>query len=181
MQRQIRRFWQQGKTSALLGILGLSLFLIACSDLPNAVSREAQPTPTQPMEANLGQSLPITAEVKIADRRIQLEVARTIEQQATGLMYRRSLAADRGMLFPFGQARRVSFWMKNVAIPLDMVFLQAGQVKAIAANVPPCTTDPCPTYGADEAVDQVLELRGGRAAELGLKVGDRLAIEFKSP
>jgi len=52
------------------------------------------------------------------------------------------------------------------------------EVKAIAASVPPCTTSPCPTYGPETLVNQVIELRGGRAAELGLKVGDQVKISF---
>jgi len=68
--------------------------------------------------------------------------------------------------------------MKNTKIPLDMVFLKDGEVKAIEANVPPCTTDPCPSYGPQTSIDQVIELRGGRAAELGLRVGDRVSVKF---
>jgi hypothetical protein len=68
--------------------------------------------------------------------------------------------------------------MKNTKIPLDMVFLRNGEVKAIAANVPPCTAEPCPSYGPQIPIDQVIELRGGRAAELGLKVGARVSVEF---
>jgi hypothetical protein len=122
--------------------------------------------------------LPISALAEMAGQKISLEVARTPEEQAMGLMYRTSLAPDRGMLFAFNPPRPVSFWMKNVSIPLDMVFLRNGEVKAIAANVPPCTTTPCPSYGPEIAIDQVIELRGGRAAELGLKVGDRVSVKF---
>ncbi|MEP0787746.1 MULTISPECIES: DUF192 domain-containing protein [Cyanophyceae] len=126
---------------------------------------------------NLGQTLPISAKAIIAGEAIALEVARTPEQQAMGLMYRTSLADDRGMLFEFGTPRPIGFWMKNTLIPLDMIFMRDGVVKFIAANVPPCTTSICPTYGPDTPTDRVIELRGGRAAELGLKVGDRVTIE----
>lgn len=137
------------------------------------------PAPAAQMFPSAGQQLPISAKATIAGQVIQLEVARTPEQQATGLMYRTSLAADRGMLFPFDPPRQVGFWMKNVEINLDMIFLRDGEVKEIAANVPPCEETPCSTYGpARTAVDSVIELRGGRAAELGLKVGDRIAVEF---
>ncbi len=122
--------------------------------------------------------LPITAQAQMAGQRISLEVTRTPQEQAMGLMYRTSLADDRGMLFSFVPPRPVSFWMKNTKIPLDMVFLRNGEVKAIAANVPPCTAEPCPSYGPQIPIDQVIELRGGRAAELGLKVGDRVSVEF---
>jgi uncharacterized membrane protein (UPF0127 family) len=105
--------------------------------------------------------LPISAQAEMAGQRISLEVARTLQEQATGLMYRTSLADDRGMLFSFDPPQPVNFWMKNVKISLDMVFLRDGEVIEIAANVPPCTTSPCPTYGPQSLIDQVIELRGG--------------------
>jgi hypothetical protein len=133
--------------------------------------------------AKVGQMLPISAQVRVGNQLVQLEVAQTPEQQAMGLMYRSALDDNHGMLFPFSPARPVSFWMKNVAIDLDMVFLRNGQVIAVSSNVPPCKAEPCPFYGPKAPVDQVIELRGGRAAELGIKPGDRLPVQFitKSP
>jgi hypothetical protein len=124
------------------------------------------------------QTLPISAKAQINNHSIELEVAKTSEQQNMGLMYRTSLPNDGGMLFEFKPAQSVNFWMKNCKISLDMIFLQDGVVEAIKLSAPPCTTDPCPTYGPNTAVNQVIELRGGRAAELGIKVGDRIKIEF---
>ena len=128
-----------------------------------------------------GQLLPISVNTIVGDRalaepsqRIGLEVAQTPEEQATGLMFRTELPDDRGMLFPIAPARNVRFWMKNVFIELDMVFLREGVVQAIIPNVPPCLSEACPNYGPDVPVDGVIELRGGRAAQLGLKVGDRI-------
>lgn len=136
------------------------------------------PPSVSALPKDLGQMLPITAQAQMAGQRILLEVTRTPQEQAMGLMYRTSLADDRGMLFSFSPPRPVSFWMKNTKIPLDMVFLKDGEVKAIEADVPPCTADPCPSYGPETPIDQVIELRGGRAAELGLKVGDRVSVKF---
>lgn len=93
-------------------------------------------------------------------------------------MYRSSLADNRGMLFPFNPARPVSFWMKNCLIPLDIIFIRLGRVVAIAAEAPPCAADPCPFYNSGKPVDQVIELRAGRAAELGLKPGDRVEVQY---
>ena len=124
-----------------------------------------------------GQTLPITAEAEIAGETIQLEVAQTPEQQAIGLMFRESLADDRGMLFPFESAKVARFWMKNVPISLDMIFLDGDRIVGIAADVPPCQTNPCPVYGPKAMVNQVIELRGGRAAELGLEIGDRIVVQ----
>ena len=128
-----------------------------------------------------GQQLPIQARTLIGTQEILLEVARTPEQQEIGLMFRRDLPPDRGMLFPFEQSRMARFWMKNTLIPLDMVFLREGRVVAIEANVPPCRQDPCPSYGPSLWVDAVLELPAGRSAQLGLKVGDRLTITPAPP
>jgi uncharacterized protein len=122
--------------------------------------------------------LSIKAEATFAGQMVQLEVAESAEQQAMGLMFRPPLPADRGMLFPFDPPRQVRFWMENTPSPLDIVFLRNGEVKHIAANVPPCDRQPCPTYGPWTEIDQVIELRSGRSAELGLKVGDRVSIRF---
>jgi uncharacterized membrane protein (UPF0127 family) len=137
-------------------------------------------TPSPEPQAGQAQVLPISAEADINGQIIQLEVAETPEQQAKGLMYRPPLPDDRGMLFPFNPPRFARFWMRNTPSPLDMVFLRNGEVRAIVNNAPPCEADPCPTYGLDTPtqIDQVIELRAGRAAELGLAVGDRVQIRF---
>lgn len=161
--------------------LGLSLcFLSSCSPqvATSSITALAETSPTIAAESSLGQNLPITAMAIIKEETIQLEVAETPEQQALGLMYRDYLADDRGMLFPFNPPRSLRFWMKNCLISLDMIFIRDGIVRAIIPDVPPCTTEPCPTYGTDVPIDQVVELRAGRAAELGLEVGDRLSIQF---
>jgi uncharacterized protein len=122
-------------------------------------------------------SLPISAKALVANQVIGLEVARTPQQQAVGLMYRTDLAANRGMLFLFNPPQTVNFWMKNVQIHLDILFLKDGVVKAIAPNVPPCKTNPCPTYSSRIPVNQVLELRGGQVERLGLKIGSPITIQ----
>lgn len=159
----------------------LSVALFGCSE----------PTPAKPPSTSLdsqlsasapsGQTLPISGVLVVPNgTKINLEVARTPKEQEIGLMYRKVLPRDRGMLFMFPDAQPVSFWMKNTLIPLDMVFLRQGVVQYIAANVPPCTADPCPSYGPQTPIDTVIELRSGRAAELSLKVSDRVKIEFLS-
>ncbi|MEA5468464.1 DUF192 domain-containing protein [Spirulina sp. 06S082] len=152
----------------------LGLFLWGC--VPVVTSEGSQPVTAE----NQGQMLPIRATARMGGETIQLEVAETPEQQALGLMFRDRLPDDRGMLFSFDPPRPVGFWMKNVSIYLDMVFLQDGEIRYIAANVPPCNkpASQCPAYGPPEAIDRVIELRGGRAEELELKIGDRVTIEF---
>lgn len=165
-------------------ILVLEILLISCTPPVPAVSPDQATSPQMSpsagqITAKLGQELPISATVQIGNQVIQLEVAKTADQQEMGLMYRKELAANRGMLFPFGSPRPVGFWMKNCFINLDMVFLRDGKVESIATNVPPCTKEPCPVYNSKVPVDQVIELRGGRAQELGLKVGDRLTVKYQ--
>jgi uncharacterized protein len=164
--------------------IGLSILLLGCTSAsPEATatppSPEAQsPSPSLTSQATgmQGQSLPISAEVEVAGQTIQLEVASTPQQQEIGLMFRTELASNRGMLFPFEPPRPVQFWMRNTLIPLDMVFMRDGQVKAIASHAAPCTTEVCPLYGTAISVNQVLELPAGLASELGIRVGDRLTI-----
>lgn len=168
--------------SGIAGLLsiGLSIFLMSCTPAPTSLGDAPVEAAAPQVEVSPAQSLPISAEAEIGGQVIQLEVARTPSEQAMGLMYRTSLPSDRGMLFSFEPPRPVQFWMQDTLIPLDMVFMRDGEVKAIVANAQPCTSNPCPTYGPRrEVVNQVIELAGGRAAELGLAVGDRITLRFQ--
>ena len=104
--------------------------------------------------------------------RFSVEMAVTWPQQERGLMFRKSVAPNAGMLFDFMKESEQAFWMKNTLIPLDMLFIKAdGRIARIAANAKPLSTDSIPSY---EPVRAVLEIAGGRAAELGLKPGDQV-------
>lgn len=104
------------------------------------------------------------------NHRFIVEVAGSPEEQEIGLMYRQALAPDRGMIFPYDPPQKVSFWMKNTFIPLDMIFIRAdGRIANIAESTTPLSLDPVPGEGPIAAV---LEIAGGRSAELGLKPGD---------
>jgi uncharacterized membrane protein (UPF0127 family) len=101
-----------------------------------------------------------------------VEVARSPEEQAHGLMDRQSLAPDHGMIFPYEPAQAVAFWMKNTLIPLDMVFISpGGKILRVEANTVPLSLDP---VGSGDVVEAVLEIPGGRAAELGIQAGDQV-------
>ena len=116
--------------------------------------------------------MPLTIASDGKVHRFVVEVARTGEEQQIGLMNRETLAPDRGMIFPFEAARIASFWMKNTLIPLDMIFVRAdGSIANIEANTVPLSLDP--VY-SDGPVAAVLELAGGRSAELGIKPGDKV-------
>lgn len=166
------------KTLVLISCgVGLTVLFSVAYPQPFGGVTQVSQSPTQTQE-NQGQMLPITAQAKIGQQVIQLEVAKTPQQQALGLMFRTSLPDERGMLFPFNRPRIAGFWMKNCKIALDMIFLRNGVVKAIQVQAPPCQQEPCPSYGPDVPVDMVIELRGGRSQELGVKVGDRIPIQF---
>ena len=130
------------------------------------------------MDLPAPQQLPVTARWCLEDRRcIALEVARTPLQQQIGLMQRPALPPLRGMWFPFGRPRPLSFWMFNTLAPLDMLFLRDNRVMAIAADVPVCPKLPCPSYGPADPSDGVVELRAGEARRLGIRPGDTVTIE----
>lgn len=104
--------------------------------------------------------------------RFTVEVARTEAEQARGLMFRRSVAPDGGMLFPFRPVRPAAFWMKNTLVPLDMLFIRADGTIARITTARALDLTP---VESGEPVAAVLELRAGRARELGLREGDRVA------
>ena len=104
------------------------------------------------------------------DHVLQVEVMRDEAGRERGLMFRRYLPADRGMLFDFGMEHSVLMWMKNTYIPLDMIFFsRAGVVTHIAENAEPLSeaiiSSEGPAYG-------VLEVNAGYARKIGLKIGD---------
>jgi uncharacterized membrane protein (UPF0127 family) len=124
------------------------------------------------------QWLPITAQWCLtAERCIALEVADTAEEQSKGLQLRPPLPALRGMWFPYSPPALARFWMHRTPEPLDMLFVQGGQVVAIEAHAQPCMHLPCRSYGPDQAVDGVLELAAGQAEALGITVGSPVRIE----
>lgn len=140
-----------------------------------------QPAPSQPateearQEAGRPQTglrqVPLTITSASGVHRFTVEVASTAEQQQHGMMFRTSLAPDRGMLFPYDQPQEVAFWMKNTLIPLDMIFIRADGTIARIATAIPHNQVPVP---AGEPVVAVLEIAGGRAAELGIREGDKV-------
>ena len=87
-------------------------------------------------------------------------------------MFRHSLAGDQGMIFPYDPPQEVGFWMKNTLIPLDIIYIRANGTIARIVNAQPMDITPLPS---GEPVALVLEIRGGRAAELGIREGDKVS------
>lgn len=102
-----------------------------------------------------------------------VELAVNPDQRAQGLMYRRMMAADSGMLFDFGaRPQRASMWMKNTFIPLDMLFIAGdGRIESIVERTVPHSLE---TVSSRGPVRAVLELNGGTVARLGIAPGDRV-------
>lgn len=123
------------------------------------------PQPTLPQS-------PLTIETERGPARFTIELAETPTQQQRGLMFRPALAPDAGMLFVYANDALRSFWMKNTPIPLDILFVKAdGTIVRIAANAKPFSEEPVPSR---EPVRAVLEIPGGRAAQVGVAVGDKV-------
>jgi uncharacterized membrane protein (UPF0127 family) len=103
---------------------------------------------------------------------ISVELAVNDEQRARGLMFRNQMAADHGMLFDFGAVRRVSMWMENTVLSLDMLFIQPdGTISHIRENTVPFSRD---IIDSRSAVKYVLELNAGRSRALGIRTGDKV-------
>lgn len=133
----------------------------------------APAAPSVAQETGVAQSLkavPLSIESRGKLRRYQVEVAATPGQQEIGLMFRKTMPTDHGMIFPMKPPRPVSFWMKNTWLPLDLIFIGPDKrIVRIAENAEPLSLDliDCP-----EPVSAVLELNGGAARAAGISVGD---------
>lgn len=167
---------QRGRCMRLIfGAMVAVLALAGCS--PNAADGAAASSGAPAAE---GQRHPVSGlsviplTVTHAGQRhaLRVEVARTSQEQAKGLMFRTAMGADEGMIFPMQPPREASFWMRNTVIPLDIIFIGTDRrILNIAANAVPYSETPLPSAGLASGV---LELNGGRAAELGLAPGDKV-------
>lgn len=110
----------------------------------------------------------------------KVEIADTPEKSELGLMYRKSMARDHGMLFELGRPQYAVFWMKNTLIPLDILYVgAAGDIVSIAADATPLSLAPIPAGGP---VVAAIELNGGEAAKRGIRPGDKVIHPyFKAP
>lgn len=104
--------------------------------------------------------------------RFDVELAKTGEQHSYGLMFRRSLPANAGMLFDYGAPQHVLMWMRNTFIPLDMLFVAVdGRITRIVQRTVPQSLENIESKGKVRAV---LEVNGGTVQRLGIKPGDRV-------
>jgi uncharacterized membrane protein (UPF0127 family) len=118
----------------------------------------------------------LVIETAAGRHRFSIELALTDDQMAQGLMFRRQMAPDAGMLFVYERPQTAAFWMRNTFIPLDMLFIGAdGRIVNIAERTVPQTDTPVPSNGPVKAV---LELNGGTCQRLGIKAGDRVRYKI---
>lgn len=120
--------------------------------------------------------------VSIRGERFSIEIAADDRTRALGLMYRKAMEENHGMLFLFTDQRPRSFWMKNTRIPLDILYFdEQFKLVSMQLDVPPCRQTRCPSYPSGLPARYVLELNAGTAADLGVERGDVLQIHGELP
>ena len=110
---------------------------------------------------------------------LQVEVMVEDQDRALGLMFRKSLPEDRGMLFVFGTSGFHGIWMKNCRFPIDILWLDEKQrIVHVAEAVPPCKADPCPSYEPLRRAFYVVELNAGQARKENATVGEKVSFQL---
>lgn len=158
--------------------VGLAAALVACSPGPvpaGAVIDQATAAIAPAGNPQTGlERMALTITSATGVHRFTVDIARTPEQQEYGLMFVRSLPGDRGMIFPYDPPQYVGFWMHNTLIPLDIIYISPDRTIGRIVNAKPLDETNLPSGGP---VIAVLEIAGGRAAELGIKEGDKVDWE----
>ena len=115
---------------------------------------------------------PLTFLSSAGKHRITVEVADTDQERSTGLMFRRSIGDEEGMIFIYPQDEPISMWMKNTYISLDMIFVRSdGTIQRIASDTEPFSEQ---TISSGANVRAVIEMKAGSAKRLGIKPGDKV-------
>jgi len=114
--------------------------------------------------------------ITIGNKEIIIEIADTPQKQAKGLSGRKSLPQNQGMLFVFEKPDRHQFWMKDMLIPIDFVWINNNRVVEISKNISPTNYQPPKTIMPKEPIDAVLELNAGTAEIFDIKIGDKLDL-----
>ena len=169
-----------GREALRSAMVLLVFLLVGCGEetatpaLTNAASPQAQQsTPATPAERPQPQNLP-TAEIMLSDTPFTLMVADDAKEQQTGLMYRRTMGPDEGMIFVFDRPTQKSFWMQNTYLPLDLIFLDAsGVVLNIEQGRPLREVN---DLQSDGPAQYVIEINKDRAAAVGVEAGSKIDI-----
>lgn len=112
-------------------------------------------------------------EVCLEENCFFVELAKTSAEKSKGLMFRESLESDKGMLFIYDSDGEYNFWMKNTLIPLDIIWIDSeGKIVYIEHEAQPCGEE-CKTIRPQKNARFILEINGGLAEDLGMKLGDK--------
>ncbi len=115
--------------------------------------------------------------IQVDTSRLVVEVADTGQKQERGLMFRESLPQDYGMIFVFDRVGRYTFWMRDVRIPLDIIWFDDNRRAVfIATNLQPCTTLLCPLYTPDTDAKYALEVNAGFVGRHGISLNSTLTF-----
>jgi len=165
-----KTIWNRAASLALLiAAVGCSPLAAGSTNAQGTASTSSAPQSAVHPVSGL-KVIPLTVTTAAGPHVFKVEVAASPAEQERGLMFRTAMGADEGMIFPMDPPRPAAFWMKNTVIPLDIIFVGADhKVLNIAANAVPYDLEPLPAFGNAAGV---LELNGGRAAQIGLKPGD---------
>ena len=131
-------------------IFSLLIFVISCAGPPEA--RENR--------------IHISLQSGDQEVRLWVEIADDPIERAEGLMNRKSMPEDEGMLFIFEEPLQLSFWMKNTLIPLDVLYFDENMRYINTQSMNPCKSDPCRTYDSDRAAKYALEVNQGAVASM---------------
>ena len=130
------------------------------------------------LSGNEPQFLPIEAKICFQKNKcVFLEVANTPQQRSKGLMFRRSLKENYGMLFKLNNFVNIDIWMKNTLFPLDVIFIRGNRIVNIYENLKPCNTQKCTKFNSKFKVDKIIELKAGTVKKFNIHVKKIVEIE----
>jgi uncharacterized membrane protein (UPF0127 family) len=160
----------------LLALLPLLLAPLSCSDTSARPRREPSKPPADGQVERLEQRGVVHVTTRDGrELRLEVEIASNDRDRARGLMFRKTMGEQAGMIFVFPEELPHSFWMKNTLLPLDMLFAAAdGRIVGIVENAEPLTTT---SRRVEDESKYVLEVNGGWCSRHGVTAGDRLRLE----
>jgi len=110
----------------------------------------------------------------INNKKIILSVADTPSKRIQGLMHINEIPENKGMVFLFKKPESKAFWMKNMKISIDMLFIYKNKLVKIYKSVPVCSENPCPVYDSNYKIDSVVELKQGTCDKYNINIGDKI-------
>ncbi|MDI3543976.1 MAG: uncharacterized protein PWQ28_257 [Candidatus Woesearchaeota archaeon] len=121
-----------------------------------------------------------TTELCIKEICFEVELPTSVEEKATGLMFRESLDEDKGMLYIFDQPMEIGIWAKNCLFPIDAIWISSDKRIVHIETMPPCNEENCPVYRNPELAQYVLEINGGLASKYDFNIGDEVRFNISN-